>query len=363
MSEKTEETIAIESKRFWSRRNVIGAMAAAASAAALVGHATAATATATDFPEFENTGKKFRVGVPMNYGPQNQPWRRGIWQVAKVIEEAGGEVVALRGVPSKESEQDAFRQLMDRGIDVLVLGSLSNESETSYIVDEARSRNIKTVGFAVYAKQSPNVVEDAFATSLLLGNWLADRFQREGVFAQTANNRGYYAGFDMQTDMLALMMTYQTRMKMLPFLPGGTGTEDEISKARENTIALLQSNPDPASITAISSWWWPLTLGTVQALRQMDRKLVVTNHNFHDQLLSEMARPDSPIEFTTSPPFDILGERVGKLAVALGQGHDVPNETFFIPVDTATKETAEARRVELLEKDNQAVEFLKKFGG
>ena len=26
-------------------------------------------------------GKKVRVGVPLTYGPFNQPWRRGCWQL------------------------------------------------------------------------------------------------------------------------------------------------------------------------------------------------------------------------------------------------------------------------------------------
>ena len=37
----------------------------------------------------------------------------------------------------------------DRGIDVLVLGIYSQESETAYIVEEAHRRGIKTVGFMV----------------------------------------------------------------------------------------------------------------------------------------------------------------------------------------------------------------------
>ncbi|WP_245466821.1 hypothetical protein [Mesorhizobium sp. M7A.F.Ca.CA.004.11.1.1] len=35
-------------------------------------------------------GKKVRIGVPLTYGPFNQPWRRGCWQIVKAVLDAGG---------------------------------------------------------------------------------------------------------------------------------------------------------------------------------------------------------------------------------------------------------------------------------
>ncbi|RVA02657.1 hypothetical protein EN939_30865, partial [Mesorhizobium sp. M7A.F.Ca.CA.002.05.1.1] len=58
-------------------------------------------------------GKKVRIGVPLTYGPFNQPWRRGCWQIVKAVLDAGGEVVTIRGEPTKPSGQSAERALLD----------------------------------------------------------------------------------------------------------------------------------------------------------------------------------------------------------------------------------------------------------
>ncbi|TIN53617.1 MAG: hypothetical protein E5Y29_32660, partial [Mesorhizobium sp.] len=70
----------------------------------------------------------------------------------------------IRGEPTKPSEQSAERALLDRGIDALVMGIYSQESETAYIADEAHKRGIKTVGFTIPVKNSPAVMDDVWGT-------------------------------------------------------------------------------------------------------------------------------------------------------------------------------------------------------
>ena len=41
---------------------------------------------------------------------------------------------------------------------------------------------------------------------------------------QTAEAKGFYTPFDMESEMLDMMTKYEPRMKMLPFMPGGVST-------------------------------------------------------------------------------------------------------------------------------------------
>lgn len=309
-------------------------------------------------------GKKVRVGLGLNYGPFNQPWRRGCYTLLKKVVELGGEPVTVRGTPSKQSEQDSARSLLDRDIDVLVLGIYSQESETAYLVEEAQKRNIKTVGFAVPVKDSPAYMEDTYGTGMALSYHVHNVTGRQGTFVQTAENKGFYTPFDMEADQFELMAKYEPRMKLLPFMPGTVSTQDQISKGRENVLSLLQANPDPNSITGIISWWWPLTIGAGQALQQMGRTDVkIFNHYFSDQLLGEMAAGKMPIEFSTDVPWHIMGEQVAETAIKLGQGEKVPPYHHRVPVTQITKDQASKALAEVQKMDQEAIAFLKQYGG
>lgn len=310
------------------------------------------------------SGKKVRVGIPLTYGPFNQPWRRGCWQLVKTVVEMGGEPVTIRGEPSKANEQSAERALMDRDIDVLCMGIYSLESETAYIADEAHERGIKTVGFAVPVKDSPAVVEDTWATAMTLGYFVQNDLQRAGTLVQTAEDKGFYTPFDMEADQLDLMTKYEPRMKMLPFMPGTVSTQDQISKGRENMLSLLQAHPEPGSIDGLVSWWWPLTIGAGQALQQMGRTdVTLYNHYFSDQLLQAMAAGAYPIVFSTDVPWHTLGHKTAELAMALGRGEDVPNYVYRVPVTAIVQSEAAAALAEVQEMDKQAIALLKEYGG
>lgn len=347
-----------------SRRQMLAGLGAGVAAVGALGTASRPTLAATvESPKFVSNGKKVKVGLGLNYGPFNQPWRRGCWRIVQTVLDNGGEVVTIRGEPSKPSEQASARQLLDRGIDVLVLGIYSQDSETAYIADDAHRRGIKTVGFMVPVKDSPSVQEDTWATGTAMGYWVHNRLGRQGTIVQTAEDRGFYTPFDMECDQLSLMTKFEPRMKMLPFMTGATSTSDEISKGRENALSLLQANPDPDALQAVVSWWWPLTIGASQALTQMGRKALVTNHYFSDQLLSEMASPDSPIMFSTDVPYHTAGDRVAEIALALGQGQDVPNYAYHVPVTAIEKSEAAAALVDLKAMDQKAIALLKNYGG
>lgn len=310
------------------------------------------------------TGKKVRVGLGLNYGPFNQPWRRGCYTLLKKVVEMGGEPVTVRGTPSKQSEQDSARTLLDREIDVLVLGIYSLESETAYLVDEATKRGIKTVGFAVPVKDSPFVTEDTYATGATLSYQVLNVTGRQGTFVQTAESKGFYTPFDQEADQFNLMASYEPRMKVLPFMSGSVSTQDQISKGRENVLSLLQANPEPGSLTGIISWWWPLSIGAVQALQQMGRTDVrIFNHYFSNQLLEEMVKPKSPIEFSTDVPWHLMGEQVAEIAIKLGQGEKVPNYQSRVPVTQINREDAAKALDEVKKMDEEAIAFLKNYGG
>lgn len=308
--------------------------------------------------------KKVRVGLGLNYGPFNQPWRRGCYTLLKKVVELGGEAVTVRGTPSKQSEQESARALLDRNIDVLVIGIYSLESETAYLVDEAKKRGIKTVGFAVPVKESPFVTEDTYGTGATLSYHVLNVTGRQGTFVQTAESKGFYTPFDQEADQFNLMAGYEPRMKVLPFMSGSVSTQDQISKGRDNVLALLQANPEPGSLTGIISWWWPLTIGAAQALQQMGRTDVrIFNHYFSNQLLEEMVKPNSPVEFSTDVPWHLMGEQVAEIAIKLGKGETVPPYQSRVPVTAITKDQAAQSLAEVQKMDEEAIAFLKDYGG
>jgi ABC-type sugar transport system substrate-binding protein len=365
MDEKDRKKLKEEALEFgaFSRRQVLGGLAATSAGAAAFGSGLLNSVSASEI-QVAQGGKKVRVGIPLTYGPFNQPWRRGCWQLVKTVVEMGGEPVTIRGEPTKASEQQAERSLLDRDIDVLVMGIYSLESETAYIADEAKSRGVKTVGFAVPVKDSPAVVEDTWATATTLGYYVQNVLQREGTLVQTAEDKGFYTPFDMEADMLTLMTEYEPRMNMLPFMPGSVSTQDQISKGRENVLSLLQANPEPGSVDGIISWWWPLTIGAGQAMRQMGRDDVrIFNHYFSEQLLGEMAAGTFPIEFSTDVPWHTLGQKTAELAMSLGRGEDVEPYVYRVPVTAITQDEAEASLKDVREMDEKAIALLKQYGG
>ena len=307
---------------------------------------------------------KIRVGLGLNYGPFNQPWRRGCWQIAKLVTEGGGELVTVRGEPSKDSEQASALALLDRDINVLILGIYSQESETAFIVDEAHKRGIKTVGFAVTAKDSPSVIEDTWGTGMTMGYRVLNSLGRTGTIAQTAESRGFYTPFDMEGDMLSLMVSYEPRMKMLEFISGSVSTDDQISKGRDNMLALLQAHPEPGSLSALVSWWWPLTIGAGQALVQSGRTDVrLFNHYFSDQLLGEMASGNIRVEFSTDCQYHSMGAKVAELALALGRGEEVLNNVYQTPITSLERADAAKALDEVKAMDEAAIAYLADFGG
>lgn len=339
--------------------------------AALPKTASAAEATAAEaampswIPQVTPGGKKVRIGLPLGYGPYNQPWRRGCWRAIKKILELGAEPVTMRGQPSKKSEQEMERALLDRNIDALIMGIYSTEEETAFIARDAHRRHIKTVGFAVNVVDSPAVIEDSFGTSLKLGYYVQDALQRQGTVVQTAENPGFYLPFDMEVALMDLIVKYSPKMKMLPFLPGGVSTEDETAISRKNVTALLQAHPKKGSINAFVSWWWPDTLGAAQAIKRMNRtEIKVFNHYFSNQFLSDWASGQYEIAASTDTPWTDMGDAVAQIAVAMARGENVPPRTYHVPVRfITTREEAGQWLAQLKDWDKQAIDLLKQYGG
>lgn len=308
--------------------------------------------------------KKVRIGIPLTYGPLNQPWRRGCGLLVQRVLEMGAEPVTLRGQPTKESERSAEEQLLTRKVDALIMGIYQTELESKATAMRAHSRGIPTIGFATHVYQSPTVMEDTFGTALKLGNWVLDKLQRQGTVVQTAENPGFYQPFDIEVSMLNLMTHWEPRMTMLPFLPGGVSTENERSHSRQNVTTLLTSHPQKGSVNAIVSWWWPDSLGAADALRQTGRKeILIASHYFSNELLTYMARPDSLIEASTDTPWDIIGTKAGDLAVRMARGERIDPFTYYVPVTFITKNQAAQTLQSITQLDNHVISLLSKYGG
>jgi ABC-type sugar transport system substrate-binding protein len=254
--------------------------------------------------------------------------------------------------------------LLTRNVDVLVMGIYQTESESRATAQKAQAQGVKTVGFATYVYNSPNVVEDQFRTALTLGDFVIDKLQRQGTVVQTAENPGFYQPFDIEVSTLDLMVHWQSRMKMLPFMPGGVSTQNERQLARENVSRLLAANPAKGSVNAVVSWWWPDTLGAQDALHQAGRtEVLLANHYFSNELLTAMSRPDTLIAASTDTPWHIIGTTTADLAVALAHGQSLPPATHFVPVTFIEKKDAAKALAEVQSMDTEVIALLSKYGG
>ena len=156
--------------------------------------------------------------------------------------------------------------------------------DAAYIVDDAHKRGIKTVGFAVSVKDSPAVVEDTWGTATVMGYYIQNALQRQGTLVQTAEAKGFYTPFDMEADMLDSDDQVRTAHEDAALhARWRVDSATEIADGRQNALALLQAHPEPQSIDAIISWWWPFTIGAGQALAQSNRTDIrLFNHYFSD---------------------------------------------------------------------------------
>ena len=275
----------------------------------------------------------------------------------------GGEPVTVRGTPSKQSEQDSARALLDRNIDVLVLGIYSLKSETAFIVDDAKKRGIKTVGFAVPVKESPFVTEDTYLTGMTLTYFAHNYCQRQGTFVQTAESKGFYTPFDQEADQFDLMTKYEPRMKVLPFMSGSVSTQDQISKGRENVLSLCR----PIRNLARSPASFP---GGGRDHRRRSGATADESHRRED-LQPLFLGPAPAGNGGGHLPHRLLHRRPlasdGQKGWRNGHGHGSRRRyqalDVAVPVTAILPEQAKESLAEVQDMDKQAIAFLKQYGG
>lgn len=364
MDFRARKLLAEEALEFGSfnRRSLL-ARAGALAGAGLLGKGFVGSAEAAEVQPAAG-GKKVRIGIPLTYGPFNQPWRRGCWQVVQTVLDLGGEPVTIRGEPTKASEQDAERSLLDRNIDCLVMGIYSLELETAYIADEAKKRGVKTVGFAVPVKDSPSVVEDTWATAMTLGYYVHNALGHHGTIVQTAEDKGFYTPFDMEADMLEHHDQIRNPHEDASFHAGQRIHErPDLQRPRERSR--LASGSSGARLgqrnrlVVVAAHPW-----RGAGVEQQNRNDVrLFNHYFSDQFLKDMAAKTYPIEFSTDVPWHLLGKKTGELAISLARGEKVEPLQYRVPVTAIVQEEAAAALAEVQKMDKQAIALLGQYGG
>ena len=320
-----------------------------------------------DAPNVTAAAKKIRIGVPLTYGPQNQPWQRGAAMLLQTLEKRGVEIVPMRGTPGGDSERAVMRRLMQMKVDALPIGIYSNRSESIPLVKEAQGLGIKTAGWITYAVDSPCVMEDAWAVANKLCQMMVANTGGEGGVVYTAESPGFYPPFDMMGKFLETFLKFQPRMENLGYVDGGVSTEDEVAKSRRNFTAFFRAHPKKGSVKVVMSFWWPDTIGAIQAMRDLGRDkegILVFNQYVSKTLYEEMARADSPIVGTTDTDWRWIGEKLGNLLVDLAEGKKISaNENYWCPVPWYPKSQAPELLKALIKTDEWTHEKLIKYGG
>jgi ABC-type sugar transport system substrate-binding protein len=311
--------------------------------------------------------KKLRIGVPLTYGPQNQPWQRGAARLLERLEEHKVEIVAMRGVPSSDSERSVMRRLMQMKVDALPIGIYTNRSESISLVKEAHEKGIKTVGWITYAVDSPSVLEDAWSVAVTLCHKMVQNTGGEGAVVYTAESPGFYPPFDMMGTFLEGFLKYQPRMKNLGYIDGGVSTQDQISLNRRNFSAFFRAHPEKGSVKVLMSFWWPPTVGAIKAMRELGRDkegIQVYNQYVSKTFYEEMARPDTPVVGTTDTDWRWICEKLADVLVAMAKGEEIPKETiFWSPVPWYPKAQAKELLEWITKTDEWTHKKLREYGG
>ena len=151
------------------------------------------------------------------------------------------------------------------------------------------------------------MVEDTWGTAMAMG-YLQNALNRQDVFARPPRIAASIRPSTWRSTCWSSMTKYEPRMGRCPS-SRRAGTSDEISMGRENVLSLLQAHPEPDSLPGFVSWWWPLTLGAGQAMKQMNRKnITLFNHYFSNQFLDRGQQP-GPMLFSTDVPWHIWATR------------------------------------------------------
>ena len=312
--------------------------------------------------------EKVRIGVPLTYGPMNQPWQRWVSMVLTRLEELGAQPVTLRGVPTGDSERAIARRLMQMNVKAVGLGLYTSRSESIGIVKEAHEKGIKVVGMSgTHAVDSPSVLDDPWTISLTLCQKMLEYTGAEGGVLHTAESRGFYPPFDMMGDLLKTFMTFQPRMKLYPFIDGGVSTQEEISLTRNNFAAVFKAHPEKGAFKAIIGWWWPNTMGAIQAMREQGRDkegIGVFNTYISKTLLTEMARPDTPLVGCADLDCVKLGSMIGDFLYGVATDPKFPQTAIaWAPVEWVPKEKAKEKLEWLTKDDERTQKKLRQYGG
>lgn len=311
--------------------------------------------------------KKLRIGVPLTYGPQNQPWQRGAARLLERLEELNVEIVALRGVPSSDSESSVIRRLIQMKVDALPIGIYTNRSKSIPLVREAHEKGIKTVGWITHAVDSPSVLEDAWGVAVTLCQKMIENTGGKGAVVYTAESPGFYPPFDKMGTFLDGFLKYQPRMKNLGYIDGGVSTQDEISLSRRNFSAFFRAHPEKGSVKVIMGFWWPNTIGAIKAMRELGRDkegIQVYNQYVSKTFYEEMARPDTPVVGTTDTDWRWICEKLANTLVALAKGEQIPAKMiFWSPVPWYPKEKGKEMLEWITKMDEWTHKKLKEYGG
>jgi ABC-type sugar transport system substrate-binding protein len=312
--------------------------------------------------------EKIRIGVPLTYGPQNQPLQVMAAHILNRLEELGAQPVALRGSPSSESTLSVCRRLLQMNIKSLVVGIYPNRSESMGLAKEAHEKGVKTVGWGgTNIVDSPFITDDMWGNALNVGKKLYVFTQGEGGILHTNESKGFFPPADIMDNLFEVFMKYQPRMKLYPFIDGGVSTQDEIALSRNNFAAVFKANPKKGAFKGIVSWWWPNTIGAIQAMREQGRDkegIGVFSTFVAKTLLTEMVRADTPLVGTMDIDCKAMGVTIAEYLYRLAKGENLSEEiVIWIPYKWIPRDQAKAA----LDNFNKEIEWtqkkLKEYGG
>jgi ABC-type sugar transport system substrate-binding protein len=156
-------------------------------------------------------------------------------------------------------------------------------------------------------------------------------------------------------------------MKLYPSVDGGVSTQEEISIARNNFAAVFKANPEKGAFKVIIGWWWPDTVGAIQAMREQGRDkegIGVFNTYVSKTLLTEMARPDTPLVGCADLDCIKLGTMIGDFLYGVATNPTFPKtEVGWGPVQWIPKEKAKETLEWLTKDDERTQKKLKQYGG
>lgn len=251
-------------------------------------------------------------------------WLRGWLNLIKESEKLGCEVLGVWGEEGFEHEINGLDTCMAQGVDVLVISGMPRSMAVP-IIEKARSKGIKCVGFDTDIAGIPNVKVNDFKMATDKSYFLIENALGEGNFVEF-QMPGHHTGESMRAWVFKHMLDWYPDIKIIA-KPGliwpGAGI-----RAHDDMARLLIMYPEPGSIKAVMALWDDNSVPIASAIMEKGRSEIAVAAAAGTVGALKLMTQGAKFGVTWSN-FEEAGRKVAQICYKVANGEEVPWMTWI----------------------------------